>query len=155
LLFDIRLGESERCLLTSVSVANIAAAMPPNGTNHSASTKRVWIGLVHIAFWSPTKVLNTCFPKALSLSLGSGCAAVTETELSLVEPGCCCEVSVAFCFPEPSAPDCCGAGIGEHIPFDPVSITSKKGQQHANWTIPRSTRRPLVMCSDKNCTYDG
>jgi hypothetical protein len=82
LLFFKRLGEFERCLLKSVSVANIPAVANPSGINQVASDARRLVGLVQIAFWSSRKCFKKFVPIAFSwsASLGKGSRGVREID---------------------------------------------------------------------------
>jgi hypothetical protein len=82
LLFFKRLGEFERCLLKSVSVANIPAVANPSGINHVASDARKPVGLVQIALWSSRKCFKKFVPIAFSwsASFGKGSRAVREID---------------------------------------------------------------------------
>src|SRR5258708_39412791 len=80
LFYLMRFGEFERCLLYSVSVANIAAAAPPSGTNQSASTQCRFFGPIHSAFWSSAMFFSKCSPTLFSRSShgSAGCTEVSD-----------------------------------------------------------------------------
>src|SRR6266849_9114613 len=130
----MRFGEFERCLLYSVSVANIAAAAPPNGTSHSVSTQRTPFGPIQRAFWSSAIFFSKCSPTLFSRSshASPGCTDVSDfpafpSELPLPSVSLS-EAAVASCSRGPAQQFVLSAAVPSKLKQNPIIVQHRVTQ---------------------------